>query len=198
MSVRLVWVAALTSVLVNTAACSRSSDASAVPAIALTPAGIGAPAYVALTGLPATAVRALEQADLTQEQWASVLRVAVSDEAPPILGDYTVSDGVVRFTPLFPFDQGRQYRVRFEPALIPGGGIDAGGVTKATIGLPASTAVPSTVVARVYPSGDVVPENLLRMYIEFSAPMGRRSGVEYIALLDHRGAEIPGAVLPLD
>ena len=57
---------------------------------------------------------------------------------------------------------------------------------------------PSTVVARVYPSGDAVPENLLRMYVEFSAPMGRKSGVEYISLLDHAGKEIPGAVLPLD
>jgi hypothetical protein len=198
MPVRLSWVAALASVLVSTAACNRSSDASAVPAITLTAAGNGAPAYVALTGLPASAVRALEQADLTQEQWASVLRVAVSNEAPPILGDYVVRDGVVRFTPLFPFDQGRQYRVRFEPAQIPGGGMDAGGVTEATIGIPPSTAVPSTAVARVYPSGDVVPENLLRMYIEFSAPMGRKSGVEYIALLDHQGQEIPGAVLPLD
>jgi hypothetical protein len=50
----------------------------------------------------------------------------------------------------------------------------------------------------VYPSGDVVPENVLRMYVEFSAPMGRKSGVEYISLLDHQGKEIPGAVLPLD
>ena len=54
-------------------------------------------------------------------------------------------------------------------------------------------------VARVYPSGDGVPENLLRMYIEFSAPMGRKSGVEYIAAPRfHAGREIPGAVLPLD
>jgi hypothetical protein len=36
------------------------------------------------------------------------------------------------------------------------------------------------------------------MYIEFSAPMGRKSGIEYITLLDHAGKEIPGAVLPLD
>jgi hypothetical protein len=198
MSVRLLWVAALASVLASTAACSRSSDASAVPAITLTTPDSGAPAYVALTGLPAASVRVLEQAHLTPEQWTSVLRVAVSADAAPMLGDYAVTDGAVRFTPLFPFDQGRQYHVRFEPSRLPGGGADAGGVVETTVGRPASTAVPSTVVARVYPSGDVVPENLLRMYVEFSAPMGRKSGVEYIALLDHRGKEIEGAVLPLD
>jgi hypothetical protein len=194
---RLVWAAALASVLASTAACGRSSDASAVPAITLTTPGNG-PAYVALTGLPSNAVRALEQANLTPEQWASVLRVAVATDAPPMLGNYTVANGVVRFTPLFPLDQGRQYHARFEPARLPGGGADAGGVIETTIGRPASTAVPSTVVARVYPSGDAVPENLLRMYVEFSAPMGRKSGVEYIALLDHQGKEIEGAVLPLD
>jgi len=197
MSVRVLWVAALASVLASTAACSRSSDASAVPAITLTTPGNGAPAYVALTGLPATAVRALDQGNLTPEQWTSVLRVAVSTEAPPILGTYTVVDGVVRFTPLFPFDEGRQYQVRFDPARLPGAPADAG-VVETTVGRPAPTAVPSTVVARVYPSGDVVPENLLRMYVEFSAPMGRKSGVEYITLLDHAGKEIPGAVLPLE
>ena len=50
--------------------------------------------------------------------------------------------------------------------------------------------MPSTVVARVYPTGDVVPENLLRMYIEFSGPMGRPSGIPYMKLLDEKGEEI--------
>jgi len=198
MPVRLFWVVALASTLAGAASCSRSSDSSAAPAISLATPDGGAPAYVALTGLPATAVRTLEQAHLTPEQWTSVLRVAVSAEAPPMLGDYAVVDDIVRFTPLFPFDQGRRYHVRFEPSRLPGGGADAGAVIEATVGRPASTAVPSTVVARVYPSGDVVPENLLRMYVEFSAPMGRKSGAEYISLLDHQGKEIPGAVLPLD
>ncbi len=192
------WVAVLVSVLSGTAACSRSSDASAAPAITLTTPRNGAPAYVALTGLPANALKSLQHANLTPEQWASVLRVAVSTDAPSMLGDYTVLDGVVRFTPLFPFDPGRQYHVRFEPARLPGGTVDAGSAIETTVARPASTAVPSTTVARVYPSGDIVPENLLRMYVEFSAPMGRKSGVEYIALLDHQGKEIEGAVLPLE
>jgi len=198
MPVRVLWVGVLVSVLSSTAACGRSSDASAPPAITLTTPGNGAPAYVALTGLPADALKSLQHANLTPEQWASVLRVAVSTDAPSMLGDYTVLDGVVRFTPLFPFDQGRQYHVRFEPARLPGGAADAGGAIETTVGRPAATAVPATTVARVYPSGDIVPENLLRMYVEFSAPMGRKSGVEYIALLDHQGKEIEGAVLPLE
>jgi hypothetical protein len=196
MSVRLLWVAVLASSLAGPAACSSPSDSSATPAIKLaTPAG--GPAYVEVTGVADVTLRALGRADVTPEQWASVLRVAVEKDAPAVLGQYAVSDGAIRFTPLFPFDEGRQYQVRFDPARLPDAPADAA-VVETTVGRPASTRVPSTVVARVYPSGDLVPENLLRMYVEFSAPMGRKSGVDYITLLDHAGKEIPGAVLPLE
>jgi hypothetical protein len=36
------------------------------------------------------------------------------------------------------------------------------------------------------------------MYIHFSAPMGRRGGVEHVALLDDRGREVADPFLPLD
>jgi len=196
MSVRLLWVAVLASLLAGTVACSSSPDSPATPVITLaTPSG--AAAYVDVAGIPAATLRALDSAHLTPEQWASVLRVAVEKDAPAVLGQYTVADGTIRFTPMFPFDEGRQYQVRFDAARLPGAPAGAG-VVEATVGRPASTATPSTVVARVYPSGDLVPENLLRMYVEFSAPMGRKSGVDYITLLDHAGKEIPGAVLPLE
>ena len=124
--------------------------------------------------------------------------MAVEPDAPPMLGTYAVVDDALRFTPLFPLDQGRQYQARFDPSRVPGARNGTGAVIDTIVGRPASTAVSSTVVARVYPTGDTVPENMLRMYIEFSGPMGRKSGVEYISLLDHAGKEIPGAVLPLD
>jgi len=115
-----------------------------------------------------------------------------------VLGNYSVADGAVRFTPLFPFDEGRRYQVRFDTARLPGAAADAGGVVEGVVGRPASATAPSTSVVAIYPSGEEVPENLLRMYVEFSGPMGRKSGVDYIRLLDYSGREIQGAVLPLD
>ena len=50
----------------------------------------------------------------------------------------------------------------------------------------------------MYPSADIVPENQLRLYVHFSAPMGRRGGLDYIRLLDAAGQEVKGAFLPLD
>ena len=114
-----------------------------------------------------------------------------------MLGAYAVDGNVVRFTPAFPLDAGRQYQASFDPSRIPGRAAGAP-VVRATLGRPAEARDPTTVVSRVYPTSEDIPENVLRMYIEFSAPMGRKSGVEYITLLNHAGQEIPGAVLPLD
>jgi hypothetical protein len=186
-----------TALLVSTAACGRPSDASA-PSITLTTPPNGGTAYIEVRGLPASMLGAIGSVTLTPEQWSSVLRVSVADGAPAVLGNYSVAAGAVRFTPLFPFDEGRRYQVRFDPARLPGAPAGVGGVVAAEVGRPASATSPSTSVVAVYPSGDEVPENLLRMYIEFSGPMGRKSGVDYISLLDYSGREIEGAVLPLD
>jgi hypothetical protein len=185
--VRLLRAAAVTSVLVIVAACSRYS--SATPDITLADDA----AYVEVTGLPDATLEAVD--GLTPEQWPDVLRVSVSADAPAMLGSYSVEDDAVRFTPAFPFDAGRQYHVRFDPSRAPGG---SGAALSATVGRPAEHTTPSTVVTRVYPTGDVVPENLLRMYVEFSAPMGRRSGIEYMQVLNQDGTVIEGAILPLD
>jgi hypothetical protein len=192
----LLRLAAVTASIVTAAACGRSVDPPYSPAIKLTSPQSGR-AYVEVTGLPPNALGALAKASLTNEEWSALLRVAVDDTAPGMLGDYSVAGGALRFTPAFPLDPGRPYRVRFDPARLPGaGGLNAPIV--ATVGQPARDATPSTVVTRVYPTADAVPENLLRMYIEFSEPMGRPSGIEHMKLLDESGREIPGAFLPLD
>jgi hypothetical protein len=197
MAVRLLRAAAVTAWLVIAAACG-GSDSTSAPGVTLTAPRNGGTAYVEITGLSGAALDAIDDADYTPEQWAALLRVAVDPDAPPMLGSYAVANRAVRFTPAFPFDPGRQYHVRFDVSRVPGSGEEAIPPLVATVGLPASTRQPSTVVTRIYPSGDVVPENLLRMYVEFSAPMGRRSGVEFMKLLNSAGAEIPGAILPLD
>lgn len=192
------------SALVITAACggsARSAHTAPDPAIRLTNPQDGGAAFIEVTGLTSEALGALRDAPLTADQWSDILRVAVDDQAAAMLGDYSIVDGSLRFTPIYRLDPGRQYRVRFDPARLPGreagGGAQAPAVV-ASVGLPAPDRTPSTVVTRVYPTGDVVPENLLRMYIEFSGPMGRPSGIPYLMLLDDSGNEIPGAFLPLD
>jgi hypothetical protein len=50
----------------------------------------------------------------------------------------------------------------------------------------------------VYPTAPEVPENQLRLYISFSAPMGLRGGSEYVHLVDETGRAVEDPFLPLD
>ena len=188
MTVHVLRAAAVASLIAAAVACSRSAPAT--PAVVLNSSPPAA-AVVEVTGLSSDVAAALDQ-PRTLEAWASILRVAVSADSPPVLGSYHVAGRTLRFTPAFPFDPGRQYEVRFDASM-------AGGpVLTAVVGLPASTTAPSTMVAAIYPSGDVLPENLLRMYVTFSAPMSAASGIGHLELYGPDGVPVEGAFLPLD
>ena len=49
----------------------------------------------------------------------------------------------------------------------------------------------------VTPSGDSVPENLLRIELHFARPLAHALAMERVRLVDARGATIPGALLDL-
>jgi hypothetical protein len=53
-------------------------------------------------------------------------------------------------------------------------------------------------VSQVFPTADELPENQLRLYVHFSAPMGSKGGLDFIHLLDENGAEVEDPFLPLD
>ncbi len=146
---------------------------------------------------------AFERAKLSTESWAAVFRVSVAQEGGPssavaVAGRYAVVDGTIRFTPMYPLDAGRRYEVVFDPASASGAGL--GHLTKISrqVSMPAAAPTPPVTVTAVYPTGPAVPSNLLRMYIEFSGPMGSRTGQDYITIVDPMGAEMKGALLPLD
>lgn len=185
-----------------------------------------------LAGLLAADLEHLERAAPSREAWQAILRVHVAQadefilrhhvaeadqpilrdhvaqadpaaaELPPVLGDYAVHDGVLRFTPRFPFDAGQRYEVVFDPSSLPSARGRAASIpspaVRAIVEVPALDREPSTRVAAVYPTGPEVPENHLRLYIVFSAPMGLGSGNPHVRLLDERGEPVADAFLPLD
>jgi hypothetical protein len=122
----------------------------------------------------------------------------VGDGQPAMLGEVAVAGDVLRFTPMFPFDPGRTYLVRFDPSALPGGGVASLPALNERVSLPARDSTPVTRVAQVFPSSDSLPANQLRLYVHFTAPMGRRGGLDYIKLLDAQGAEVVDPFLPLD
>jgi hypothetical protein len=70
--------------------------------------------------------------------------------------------------------------------------------TTATLSVPGAGRSPSTSVIGVYPDGAVIPENLLRIYVVFSKPMGQQGGRDHIQFIDDAGRELPDVVVPLD
>lgn len=50
-------------------------------------------------------------------------------------------------------------------------------------------------VTQIYPSADVLPENLLRFYVYFSEPMAREGIWDSVVLLDEDGKVVPGAFI---
>lgn len=142
-----------------------------------------------VVGVPEAQIESLRATE-SRDAWASVFRVAVAPDQPAMLGDYRIEGGHIRFTPMFPLDPGRPYHVMFSPA--------GGAPIAATVGLPATHTTPATVVSHVYPSADVVPENQLRLYVHFSAPMGMKGGLDYVHLIDEQGQQVNDPFLPLD
>ncbi len=198
--------------LVTLAAGSACGDsipsATGPPQIRLVvPAGNEAAAFIEVRGLSASELDRLRAHEMTDAAWAALLRVTVKadavvdpDDRPAMLGTYTVQSDTLRFTPRYPFDAGRPYQVVFDasrlPLAQPAGSSRAPVV--AVVSRPKTAAAPSTRVAQVYPTADQVPENQLRLYVQFSAPMGRRSGLEHVHLLDPDGREVKDPFLPLD
>jgi hypothetical protein len=156
-------------------------------------------AVLVVDGLSSDELRALGIRDLPADTWQRVLRVSVaggSADQPAVVGRYVIAGDRLEFHPLFGFDAGRAYDVRFDRAAIPNA--SRGGVTTSTVARPKADRTPSTRVARVRPTSRVWPENHLRFYIEFSAPMSRTSGLDYVRLVDADGREVVDPFLPLD
>lgn len=166
---------------------------------------VGDPKHpVVMVGLSRRDIATLSRANLSREAWSSLLRVTVKDDArpaaaaTPLSGTYAIVNHHIRFTPMFPLDPGRQYDVVFDPAALPSAGLGDLPKISSVVSTPLPPPTPETRIAAIYPSGPTVPSNLLRMYVEFSGPMGTRGGQDYITIADGNGGEIPGALLPLD
>jgi hypothetical protein len=190
-------------IAVTAAACSRAPSPDSAPAIHLDTAD-PQEAIVEVSGLSRRDLSALSELDLTTDEWSVVLRVAVKGEEahpsadlPAVAGQYAVGDSI-RFIPSFPLDAGREYDVSFDPSRVSRINLPRLTAARAVVSLPRVVHTPSTVVTAVYPSGDVILENQLRMYVQFSGPMGQQTGVDHIALLDKAGHELVDAMLPLD
>jgi hypothetical protein len=152
-------------------------------------------------GLDQAALGNLTKETFDAEQWRLLFAVYVqtkdNKELPPVLGSYHVDENAVRFKPRFPLTPGVRYRAVFHPAKIPGRKGERQEPIVAEIFLAKRVREP-TIVQQVYPSADELPENHLRFYIHFSAPMHPGEAYQRVRLLDPSGKPVDHPFLELD
>jgi hypothetical protein len=107
--------------------------------------------------------------------WESVFPIYAGErDIQPLAGSYAVEGGALTFHPRFPITAGVHYHAVFTGA----------GRVEAAFDGPPRANNPLTRVDRIYPSTDVLPSNVLRLYICFSAPMDRGEAWQHIHLID--------------
>jgi hypothetical protein len=133
------------------------------------------------------------------KQLAEVFTVTVDGkkDVPPLLGEYQIKDQTLIFKPRFPLQRGVRYRAVVHPDKVPAADGEKYAAAEETFLLAKPKTAP-TVVEHVYPSADKLPENLLRFYFHFSAPMRRGEVYKHIRLLDAAGKPVEGPFLELD
>lgn len=194
---RIVLAASLTVV----AACwgapplERSGGPFSVSLVTETPDGRP---LVRVTGLSSAELTALSGTTMTPEALARLVSIQV-----PHAGDiavatrYTVTPISLDLEPLYALEPGRSYLVRLDPAHLPLPRTDSP-LLVATITVPAAAAREATSVSGIFPSSSEWPENTLRFYLYFSAPMSGTSAVGHVKLVDEAGEEVAEVLLDID
>ncbi|MEM8931132.1 MAG: hypothetical protein AAGE94_08150 [Acidobacteriota bacterium] len=146
--------------------------------------------------------------DIEPDAWKQVLRVVARDpqrplgssELPALLGHYAMDAGTLRFTPRYAPLPGLVIEAIFDPRA--GQRSTAGRVPEPR--LTAEHRIPEpadrvvTSVSGIQPRTSTVPSNLLRWYIQFSAPMSVRQVLPYVQLLDDAGAVVETAFVEVE
>jgi len=160
---------------------------------------------VSVAGASKAAIKALRGTGWTTENWQGLFSIYAEQgdltadlRVPSMLGTYRVEADSLQFRPRFALEPGVSYRAVFRPDRLP---MERGTERKPMISLftiPKLSAQASTVVREVYPTADVLPENLLKFYIYFSAPMSRGHIYDHIHLRDDAGKAIELPFLEID
>lgn len=161
----------------------------------------GEPAVVEVTGLDPNLVAAVADAKLSPEEWEKVARLTVDDgkatDRPPVAGSWTAGDAVLRFEPQFPLVPGQSYRVTCDLSAVPWAKRKGGGFTLA-LAVPKPPPGPRVSIAAVYPSADRLPENTLRLYVQFSGRVKQGDIYRHVKLVRDDGKEVSHPFLEID
>ena len=186
----------LLSILAGLSTLLPTNIATAEPKITLVTATSAQPLHITASGLSSEHLAKLAKLESDDERWSQALALYVAEDAgiaardaglPAMLGSYTVTGSSLRFTPRYPLRPGTKYRAVLHPA---GNAGTNAAVVESLIDVAAIIPAKVTSVAAVYPSADTLPENLLKFYLHFTAPMSRGEAYEHLRLLKENGEPV--------
>jgi hypothetical protein len=130
----------------------------------------------------------------------SIFRVTVAQEPlpevgclPDVSGRYLLFEDEVQFVPHFPFEKEVKYCASFDPRPL-GAPFTVDSLNLEFL-IPTEQSAPAlTEVTHIFPSCDLLPENLLRFYVCFSNSMQRGRAFGEISLLDSDGQPVADAL----
>jgi len=166
--------------------------ADAAPEIRLV--GDANPQAVEVAGLSEKHLSDLATFSDSDDRWSKVLAVYVVEKSvatQAMAGTYEVNQATLRFTPRYSLKPGMAYRAVFRP---PGASGSNAEITK-EISIPALPPAPPTRVTAIYPSASTLPENQLRFYVHFSAPMAAGDAFAHVKLVKDSNDKDKGAVV---
>jgi len=128
----------------------------------------------------------------------TVLSLFVEKSDLAMFGEWKVEDRRLLFTPRFPLSPGVAYRVVLHPDRLPGFAQTRPEPITRTLQIPKPPRGPATFVEQVFPTADVLPENHLKFYLHFSAPMSQGQVYRRTHLLDAEGKVVESVFLELE
>ncbi len=109
--------------------------------------------------------------DVPASSIKSTVRIRKENDTTTLLGYYNFQDGLI-FEPLIPFQRGANYVISvFDKK-----------VANFNVSIDHKHSAPKVVT--VYPQLDTIPENTLKLYIEFSQPMREGKSLQHIRLVN--------------
>ena len=113
------------------------------------------------------------------------VRLLTSENPVSILGEYSVENSQIIFTPLIPFTRGLHYEVSLR------------GQRLDLFDIPPTDSADAPALLGIFPSRDSLPENLLKVYLHFSHPMREGQSGQYVVLVKNNIDTIKSAFLDL-
>ena len=111
--------------------------------------------------------------------WASVFTISTGPDVPSLFGTYSIESGALTFHSRYPLASGVTYHAVFHaPEAAP---------IEAVFHGPTQASTSATRVVAMYPSAPTLPDNQLKLYIVFSAPMQSEDIFPSIHLIDPDG-----------